>query len=338
MATYISIAPSSPIAVTVGSAPVVSQTVSAAGPTQVSAGTSGTTLGRPEPPPKPRGMAWLMTTKSSGSVSISATTASGFFTVRWWDGSVQIAGPTSASSPVFATKAVPSLGDWSGSSPKEAYIWAGSRTQSGELLSLSLASAGATFLDVTGCESMTSLDCSSNSLASLDLSRSPAIRTLYCQSNAIRVLDTSLLPSLRELYCQANSLNSLNLAANRAIEVLQCNNNQLTGLSLEGLASLARLYCHYNFLTLLDLRPATSLREVNAVGNLLTSVRAAGLRLGGALAGAFSQNRLSAQALNLLYADLAQTTGGSLYVAANPGATGDTPAIATSKGYTVYGT
>ena len=282
-------------------------------------------------------MAWLMSTKSSGSISISATTTSGFFTVRWWDGQVQVVGPASAASPGLATRAIPVNGDWSGSSPKEVYVWSGSRTQGGELLSLSLASAGAAFLDVTGCESMTSLDCSSNSLTSLDLSRSPAIRALYCQSNAIRVLDTSLLPLLRELYCQANSLASLNLAANRAIEVLQCNNNQLTGLSLEGLASLTRLYCHYNTLAQLDCRPATSLREINCVGNLLTSVRVAGLRLSGALAGIFSQNQLSAQALNLIYADLAATAGGSLYVAANPGVTGDTPSIATSKGYAVYG-
>jgi hypothetical protein len=335
--TFIAVTPpSDPILVTVGGSQNIIQPVAGAGPSQVSVGQQPSPA-LPEPLLKPRGMAWMMSTKASGSISISATTASGFFTVRWWDGQVQVVGPASAASPLFATRAISSTGDWSGSSPKEVYVWAGNRTQSGELLSLSAASAGAVFLDVSGCESLESLNCATNSLSSLDLSRTPSLRFLYCQSNSLQVLDTSLLPLLRELYCQANGLPSLNLAGNRRIEVLQCNNNQLTGLSLDGLTALTRLYCHYNLLTLLDLRPATSLREVNCVGNLLTSVRAAGLRLSGALAGVFSQNQLSAQALNLLYSDLAATTGGSLYVSSNPGTSSDTTSIATSKGYTIYG-
>lgn len=337
MPTTISIAPSSPITVSVGSAPVVSQSVSSSGSTQVTAGVVPATQSPPEPPPKPRGMAWLMTTKSSGTVAVSARSSTGYFTVRWWDGQVQIVGPASAAAPLTATRAVPSVGDWSGSSPKEVYVWPGNRTQSGDLTFLSVASTGAAFVDVGNCDLLETFDCSSNAISSLDLSRSPALRSLACGNNVIKTLDTSSLPLLRELYCQANLLTSLSLSANRSLDVLQCNNNQISSLPLDRLSSLSRLYCHYNKLTLIDLRPAASLREVNCTGNILTSVQAAGIRLVGALAGVFSQNQLSSQALNILYADLAATSGGSLYVSSNPGTSGDTPVIATSKGYVVYG-
>lgn len=52
--------------------------------------------------------------------------------------------------------------------------------------------------------------------------------------------------------------------------------------------------------------------------------------------GILSDNSLSSAALNQFYSDLSNGTG-SLWVDGNPGISGDTPTIATSKGYTVYG-
>jgi len=291
---------------------------------------------RVSPPDKPRGMVCLHSVKSSGSVTISGLTTSGYLTIRWWDGVVQIAGPFNGTTPMTASRTIPSTGNWSGASPKTIYAWSGNRSQSGQITSISCVSGGLYAADFTNCESLTSADVSNNSLASLLLDRCPALRLLYCHTNELPELELGSLSLLQELYCHANRLTALKLPL--SLLSVQCNDNLIQTLSLAGLSSLVNLYCHYNQLTTLDLRPSPSLKNFNCLGNRLTSVRATGLALNGVVGGSLGQNLLSGPALDAFYHDLAVAPGGKLYVTGNPGVNSDNPQIATAKGYQVYGT
>jgi hypothetical protein len=348
---------SDPISVSIAGQSIVSISQSASNPisftlgsTATSSGSSGSgsslggggSLGTPTTAAavastKPPEMAWMLSTKSSGSVTVGGLSTSGNLTVLWWDGTVTVTTTQNGVTPVYATRAIPSTGNWSGSSPKPIYVWAGNRSQSGTLTSLLCGSAGLAAIDVADCATLVTLDVSNNALRTLDLSKSTAIQNLYCGGNALAALTVSQLLSLRELHCQSNSLVSLSLAANVLLESLQVNNNRIATLSLTGLSRLGGLYCHNNRLTFLDLRPTPLVVNLNCSGNSLTSVRATGLRFSGNLGAVLSQNLMSAAALNTFYQDLATVQAGSVYISGNPGAAGDDRSIAASKGYVVYG-
>jgi|688.fasta_scaffold49056_8 hypothetical protein len=335
MSLSVSVTPASPpISVVIGGQAPILATQAASQSLSFAAGSS--TLLSGDPPPKPREMVAMQSIKSSGSVSISALTTSGYFTVRWWDGSLTIAGPYNGTTPMVASKAVPATGNWSGSSPKTIYAWSGNRTQSGRLTLLGCASAGLFDVDASGCESLASLDVSINVLPRLSVESCPSLASLYCQANELTSLKTSGAGGLLELYCHSNRLTSLNLQANPLVQSLQCNDNLLTSLSPT--ASLVSLYCHNNQLRALDLRGSLGIKNLNCSGNQITSIRATGLAINGPVGASLTQNLLSAASLDAFYQDLAATTGGSIYVAGNPGTAGDTPSIAAAKGYIVYGT
>lgn len=289
-----------------------------------------------DPPPKPREMAAMRSAKSSGSISISALTTSGYLTVRWWDGSVTVAGPYNGTTPMLASKAIPSTGNWSGSSPKEIYAWSGNRSQSGQLTLLGCASAGLFDVDVSGCSDLASLDVSTNALPWLSVESCPSLVALFCQANELTSLRATGAGGLLELYCHANRLTSLNLQATPLVQSLQCNDNLLTSLSPT--ASLVNLYCHSNQLTALDLRGSPGIKNLNCSNNQIVSLRATGLAVNGAAGASLTQNLMNAAALNTFYQDLSPTVGGKIYVTGNPGTASDTPAIAVAKGYIVNGT
>jgi hypothetical protein len=116
----------------------------------------------------------------------------------------------------------------------------------------------------------------------------------------------------------------------------------------------------YNFNTAFDSIPFGQFDGFNVSGNEITSLRAEGLALssspgynqyvswvkyygpqyqyipGAMEQGNLSSNSLNAAALDQFYTDLLTGTG-SLYVESNAGTVSDTPSIATTKGYTVYG-
>lgn len=334
MSLAVSIASPSQISVVVGSQQSVSVSQSSSQTLSLSSGPAPVL--RVSPPDKPRGMVCLHSVKSSGSITISGLTTSGYLTIRWWDGVVQIAGPFNGTTPITASRTIPSTGNWSGASPKTIYAWSGQRSQSGQIRAIACVSGGLYAADFTNCESLESADVSNNSLASLLLDRCPALRLLYCHMNELPELELGSLGSLQELYCHMNRLTALKLPV--SLQSVQCNDNLIQTLSLAGLSSLVSLYCHYNQLTTLDLRPSPSLKNFNCTGNRLTSVRATGLAINGVTGASLVNNLLSGPALDAFYQDLAVTQGGKLYVTGNPGANSDNPQIATAKGYQVYGT
>jgi len=287
---------------------------------------------------KPREMAWMLSTKSSGSITIAGGVAvNQYLSILWWDGQVQVVGPGNGSTLLSASRAVPATGNWSGASPKEIYVWSGNRIQSGGLTALQCPSGGLVAIDVADCESMLSLDCSNNSLRSLDLSKTGSLQYVYCGSNSISSLNAASLLSLKELYCHSNLLTALSLSSSVQLESLQANNNQISTFSLTGMPKLVNFYFHYNLISFIDLRSSPMLKNVNLIGNFLTSIRATGLVLNGNLGTSLGQNMLSAAALNTFYQDLSPATGGAIYVTGNPGAASDDTSIAVAKGYAVYG-
>ena len=134
---------------------------------------------------------------------------------------------------------------------------------------------------------------------------------------------------------------------------LGCSNNSLTSLDVSGLTSLGGLFCNNNSLTSLDVSGFTALAQLECNNNSLTSLRAVGVPGDpgyGTSASAYTRpayagvmaanNSLDAVALDQLYTDLADNSGGDyslVFVGGNPGTTGDDPTIATAKNWIVLG-
>jgi Leucine-rich repeat (LRR) protein len=131
------------------------------------------------------------------------------------------------------------------------------------------------------------------------------------------------------LECSNNSLTSLNVSGLTALEILLCINNSLTSLNVSGLTLLTSLSCNDNSLT--------SLRAVDVPGATYYSSSASYPYpyYGGVMA---ANNNLDAAALDQLYTDLADNSGGDyalVFVGGNPGTTGHDPTIATAKNWVV---
>lgn len=287
---------------------------------------------------KPPGMARLVTVHDGGTFLLSARSTTGRFAVLWWDGSVQVFGGGAASQYTSATKSVPASGNWSGSAPKPVIVWSctASPASSGHLTGLSCTSKKVISLAVDGCQSLTELSCDTNQLANLLLTGCSSLQTLSCHLNVLRELAISDCVALTNLYCQGNLLKGLDVSKNTSLVVLSCSENGLAGLDVTQNALLAALYCHNNQITALSVSGRALLRNINASNNLLTSVRAVGVAASGPVGFNVSSNSLNAGA-NAIYADVAGVASGTIYVAGNPGAALDMPAIATAKGYTVNG-
>ena len=98
-------------------------------------------------------------------------------------------------------------------------------------------------LDVSGCTSLTSLDCSNNKLTSLDVSKNTSLTSLDMSKNT----------SLTSLDCNDNALTSLDVSKNTSLTSLDCNNNALTSLDASGCTSLTSLDCRWNHIPLSNL-------------------------------------------------------------------------------------
>ena len=129
-------------------------------------------------------------------------------------------------------------------------------------------------LDVSGCTSLTSLNCNSNDITNLNLSGCTALTVLRCQNTKLSSLDLSDCPNLTELYASnVSNLTSLDLSGFTALESISVNNNPLlTSLDVSGCTSLTTVGCYDNALTSLDVAGCTSLRKLEAGGNNLTSL------------------------------------------------------------------
>jgi hypothetical protein len=162
-------------------------------------------------------------------------------------------------------------------------------------------------------------------------------------------------------------LTNLPVGVEKVIEIISCDGDgepagDLTYISLH-------LNSNTSAIVAVDISGCTQLTGANfnastqnpsyytwfsSLPSAITRIRAVGVRIGtGRVVGSanaywwshtyydrglqISGHLLSAEALDQLYADLAPTTGGYIFVGDNPGVADHTPSIATAKGYTVFG-
>ena len=100
-----------------------------------------------------------------------------------------------------------------------------------------------TSLDVSGCNTLTKLDCSKNSLQSLDVSGCNTLSELYCSDNSLQSLDITHNEALTKLSCWGNQLETLDLSQCLNLVNVDLSWNQLTHLDVSHNGELQFLEC-----------------------------------------------------------------------------------------------
>ena len=104
-------------------------------------------------------------------------------------------------------------------------------------------------LDISSCNSLTSLNCCDNNLTYLNVSSNTALKWLYCYANPSLAVITGLADckELHEIYCYDCALTDLSCVNNMIdLEILECSNNKLTSLTVTNKWNLTRLICSLN--------------------------------------------------------------------------------------------
>ena len=94
-----------------------------------------------------------------------------------------------------------------------------------------------TSLDVSGCSTLTKLQCQSNKLTSLDVSKNTSLTTLRCSKNQLTSLDVSGCSALTTLDCSNNQLTSLDVSKSTALAKIECYNNRINGEEMTNLVN-----------------------------------------------------------------------------------------------------
>ena len=124
-----------------------------------------------------------------------------------------------------------------------------------------------TSLDVSGCKTLTYLDCSNNLLQSLDITHNEALTELFCMDNQLTSLDLSQARGLEMFACSGNALTQLNLSQCTNLVGLGVSHNQLTDIDVSQLKKLKFLECDDNQLTRLDVSHNGELQGLACYGN-----------------------------------------------------------------------
>ncbi len=124
-----------------------------------------------------------------------------------------------------------------------------------------------TSLDVSGCKTLTYLDCSNNLLQSLDITHNEALTELFCGGNQLTSLDLSHARALTTLVCYENKLTQLDLSSCTKLTGLGVGDNQLTHLDVSQLKKLKFLECDGNQLIRLDVSHNDELQGLACYGN-----------------------------------------------------------------------
>ncbi len=124
-----------------------------------------------------------------------------------------------------------------------------------------------TSLDVSGCKTLTYLDCSNNLLQSLDITHNEALTELFCMDNQLTSLDLSQARGLEMFACSGNALTQLNLSQCTNLVGLGVGRNQLTDIDVSQLKKLKFLECDDNQLTRLDVSHNGELQGLACYGN-----------------------------------------------------------------------
>ncbi|MBD5200030.1 MAG: hypothetical protein HDS83_06545 [Bacteroidales bacterium] len=127
-------------------------------------------------------------------------------------------------------------------------------------------------LNVTGCTSLTTLNLT-ETLTTLNASGCIALSSIKFNGNDnLKILDVSGCISLTELIYPRLQLETLDVSGCISLTKLYCERNKLTSLDVTGCTALKELYCNSNQLTSLDVTGCTELTELYCDYNQLTSL------------------------------------------------------------------
>ena len=229
--------------------------------------------------------------------------------------------------------------------------------------SLNLSNNQLTSFDGTGLSSVTALFLHNNQLTSFDGTGLSSVTTLGLTNNQLTSFDGAGLSSLTSLNLSNNQFTSFDGTGLSLLTSLTLSNNQFTSFDGTGLSSLTDISLFGNQLTSFDGTGLSLLTSLTLSYNQLTSFDGTGLSslvflyfsdnplatfenlsLPVCEAVDVQNNNLPSAELDELYTSLGVNPGTvppwhltGIYVAGNPGTTGDDPSIATAKGHTVYG-
>ena len=236
------------------------------------------------------------------------------------------------------------------------------------LTELRLAHNKLSAFSCTGLSALTQLYLADNRIASFSGTGLAVLTYLDIAQNLLTLLTSTGLSTLTTLYITSNELTAFSGAGFTALQVLQAEDNQIATFSGTGLNAALDINLSYNNLATFSgtgLNAAWDINlsynnlatfsgagmptipGLNLSNNPLTSVRVIGYTFAGNSSTSSSSDpneselmvgncSLNADALNQIYTDLATGTG-RIWVAGNSGVSGDTPSIATGKGYIVIG-
>lgn len=169
-----------------------------------------------------------------------------------------------------------------------------------------------TNIDLSGLDSLQTLDCWNNQLTTLDAKGLNNLKYLNCYENYLSNLNVINLRNLEQLYCYSNSLTNLDLIGLNNLKTLSCFSNNISNLDLDSISSLQMLFCHNNNLPNLYVNNLNNLEILNCANNNISNLDVSGLSN---LIWLFCyNNNLSTSSLDHLYCSLynrqAQTYSG----------------------------
>ena len=127
-------------------------------------------------------------------------------------------------------------------------------------------------LDLTGLNSLTTLNASYNSLSSINTIGAPNIQYLNIWNNQITTIDVTNWPNLKNLTCFNNLITSLSISNTSSFERLSCELNNLTYLSLQNLPNLTYINANNNQLPQVLLFGLNGLTNIDFSHNQLTDI------------------------------------------------------------------
>lgn len=134
-----------------------------------------------------------------------------------------------------------------------------------------------TALDLSGCETLETLNCYGNLLSHLDISGCTKLSYMNCRANQLTMLDVSRNSALVELRCDGNLLTSFDISGNTSITELHLPDNPLSSLNVAGCSSLINLSFSSDELSELDVCGCIALTELRCSSDKLSHLDVSGL-------------------------------------------------------------
>lgn len=142
-------------------------------------------------------------------------------------------------------------------------------TLHGDITYFAAADNKLTAIDVSGSQSLLTLNIPMNRLTTLDVSKNRVLERLDCSGNELSTLNVSGNSALLSLWCANNSLKGLDVSGNAKLFMLDCSGNRLETLDTSKNSQLMRLLCQNNSLKSLDISDKSGLNLLWSFGNPL---------------------------------------------------------------------